>query len=88
MKEVQSKKGKEEPKLKIKPVFFYNVTMGGVDRSDQCFSYYPVARNQQRKYYKKIFRHFSDAQMLYVFWSTHGPKAPYKPPIMNNFYPR
>lgn len=29
--------------------------MGGVDKSDQCLSYYPVARNQQRKYYKKIF---------------------------------
>ncbi|GBL75918.1 PiggyBac transposable element-derived protein 4 [Araneus ventricosus] len=31
--------------------------MGGVDKADQCLSYYPVARNQQRKYYKKIFRY-------------------------------
>ncbi|GFU97352.1 piggyBac transposable element-derived protein 4 [Trichonephila clavipes] len=29
----------------------------GVDRSDQCLSYYPVARNQQQKYYKKLFQH-------------------------------
>lgn len=31
--------------------------MGGVDKSDQCLSYYPVSRNKQRKYYKKKFRH-------------------------------
>ncbi|GFW32580.1 piggyBac transposable element-derived protein 4 [Trichonephila clavipes] len=57
MMEVKAKKG-DSVKLKPKAVVFYNNSMGGVDRSDQCLSYYPVARNQQRKYYKKIFRHF------------------------------
>ncbi|GFU47064.1 piggyBac transposable element-derived protein 4 [Trichonephila clavipes] len=56
MMEVKAKKG-DSVKLKPKAVVFYNNSMGGVDRSDQCLSYYPVARNQQRKYYKKIFRH-------------------------------
>ncbi|GFY06669.1 piggyBac transposable element-derived protein 4 [Trichonephila clavipes] len=57
MMEVKAKKG-DSVKLKPKAVVFYNNSMGGVDRSDQCLSYYPlsVARNQQRKYYK-IFRH-------------------------------
>ncbi|GFW71793.1 piggyBac transposable element-derived protein 4 [Trichonephila clavipes] len=54
--EVKAKKG-DSVKLKPKAVVFYNNSMGGVDRSDQCLSYCPVARNQQRKYYKKIFRH-------------------------------
>ncbi|XP_068122252.1 piggyBac transposable element-derived protein 4-like [Hyperolius riggenbachi] len=35
----------------------YNQTMGGVDHADQCITFYPVVRKQQRKYYKKIFRH-------------------------------
>ncbi|GFX97141.1 piggyBac transposable element-derived protein 4 [Trichonephila clavipes] len=56
MMEVKAKKG-DSVKLKTKAIVFYNNSMGGVDRSDQCLSYYPVARNQQRKYYKKIFRH-------------------------------
>ncbi|GBN34931.1 PiggyBac transposable element-derived protein 4 [Araneus ventricosus] len=30
--------------------------MGGVDKADQCLSYYPTVRNQQKKYYLKIFR--------------------------------
>lgn len=30
--------------------------MGGVDKADQCLSYYPTVRNQQKKYYIKIFR--------------------------------
>ncbi|GFW55986.1 piggyBac transposable element-derived protein 4 [Trichonephila clavipes] len=40
--------------------------MGGVDRSDQCLSYYPVSRNQQRKYYKKIFRH----SLYQIVWNS------------------
>ncbi|XP_018417520.1 PREDICTED: growth/differentiation factor 11 [Nanorana parkeri] len=31
--------------------------MGGVDRADQAMSFYPAMRKQQKKYYKKIFRH-------------------------------
>lgn len=46
----------------VKPavVCDYNNTMGGVDRCDQELSYYPSVRKQQKKYYKKIFRHFLD----------------------------
>ncbi|GFT90184.1 piggyBac transposable element-derived protein 4 [Trichonephila clavipes] len=54
--EVKAKKG-DSVKLKPKAVVFSNNSMGGVDRSVKCLSYYPVARNQQRKSYKKIFRH-------------------------------
>ncbi|KAH7941737.1 hypothetical protein HPB49_016662 [Dermacentor silvarum] len=35
----------------------YNHTMGGVDKSDQMLSDYPVPRKRQKIYYKKIFRH-------------------------------
>jgi len=38
-------------------VVAYNHTMGGVDRADQALTFYPVMRKQQKKYYKKIFRH-------------------------------
>ncbi|GFV28956.1 piggyBac transposable element-derived protein 4 [Trichonephila clavipes] len=55
MMEVKAKKG-DSVKLKPKAVVFYNNSMGGFDKSDQCLSYYTVARNQQRKYYKMIFR--------------------------------
>ncbi|GBO29607.1 PiggyBac transposable element-derived protein 4, partial [Araneus ventricosus] len=48
MMEVKSKKENSAVKVKPKAVVLYNATMGGVDRSDQCLSYYPVARNQQR----------------------------------------
>lgn len=55
MVSVTSKKNKS---MKLKPsmIVDYNNNMGGVDKSDQCLSYYPVMRNKQRKYYKKIFR--------------------------------
>ena len=35
----------------------YNHTMGGVDKADQELTYFPVMRKQQKRYYKKIFRH-------------------------------
>lgn len=38
-------------------VVAYNHTMGGVDRADQALTFYPVMRKQQKKYYKKLFRH-------------------------------
>lgn len=48
---------RKEKIMKPLVVVHYNNNMGGVDKSDQCLSYYPVMRNKQRKYYKKIFRH-------------------------------
>ncbi|GFV88379.1 retrovirus-related Pol polyprotein from transposon TNT 1-94 [Trichonephila clavipes] len=39
--EVKAKK-RDSVKLKPKAVVFYNNTMGDVDRSDQCLSYYPL----------------------------------------------
>lgn len=35
----------------------YNATMGGVDKADQQIALYSMKRKQQKKYYKKIFRH-------------------------------
>jgi DDE_Tnp_1-like zinc-ribbon len=34
--------------------------MGGVDKADQGMAFYSLMRNQQKKYYKKIFRHLLD----------------------------
>ncbi|CAI9576053.1 unnamed protein product, partial [Staurois parvus] len=31
--------------------------MGGFERADQAMTFYLAMRKQQRKYYKKIFRH-------------------------------
>ncbi|XP_035215834.1 piggyBac transposable element-derived protein 4-like [Stegodyphus dumicola] len=56
-------------KLIRKPtaIIDYNKKMGGVDKADQCLAYYPVIRNQQRKYYKKIFRHLLDQAVWNAF---------------------
>ncbi|GBO11269.1 PiggyBac transposable element-derived protein 4 [Araneus ventricosus] len=72
---VESKKSKSS-KLKPAVVADYNNTMGGVDKADQCLSYYPVARNQQRKYYKKIFRYLlSQAVWIaFVIFKKNGGK--------------
>ncbi|XP_054716931.1 piggyBac transposable element-derived protein 4-like [Uloborus diversus] len=47
MVQVQPKHTKSTAIFKPKAVVSYNNTMGGVDRSDQCISYYPVVRNRQ-----------------------------------------
>ena len=52
---VKTKGGKEV--LKPNLVLDYNHTMGGVDKADQELTYFPVMRKQQKRYYKKIFRH-------------------------------
>jgi hypothetical protein len=49
-------KKQKKPSLVVE----YNKTMGGVDRADQGMSYYSAMRRQQKKYYKKIFRHLLD----------------------------
>lgn len=69
--EVTPKHG--EKKLKPSIVLDYNKTMGGVDRADQQMSSYTVMRNQQRKYYKKIFRHLLDQAFFnaYVLYTKY-----------------
>jgi hypothetical protein len=52
-----STRGKLVAKPKV--VIDYNLTMGGVDRSDQCLTYYDCCR-KTRIYYKKLFRHIVD----------------------------
>ena len=52
---VHTKDGKDVMKPQV--VLDYNNTMGGVDRADQAMTFYPAMRKQQKKYYKKIFRH-------------------------------
>ncbi|GBM08915.1 PiggyBac transposable element-derived protein 4 [Araneus ventricosus] len=72
---VESKKSKSS-KLKPEVVADYNNTMGGVDKADQCLSYYPVARNQQRKYYKNIFRYLLSQAVwnAFVIFKKNGEK--------------
>lgn len=67
-------------KVKVKPsvVVDYNRHMGGIDKSDQCLSYYPVTRNQQRKYYKKIFRHLINQAVWNSFVIYKKQKCPLK----------
>ncbi|GBM92443.1 PiggyBac transposable element-derived protein 4 [Araneus ventricosus] len=51
---------------KPKAILDYNRTMGGVDMTDQCLSYYPTVQNQQKKY-KKIFRQLLNQSVWYAF---------------------
>ncbi|GBM70456.1 hypothetical protein AVEN_269906-1 [Araneus ventricosus] len=72
---VESKKSKS---LKLKPAFVadYNNTMGEVNKAEQCLSYYPVARNQQRKYYREIFRYLLSQAVwnAFVIFKKNGGK--------------
>jgi len=54
----KTKGGKDTVKPNV--VLAYNGTMGGVDKADQELTFYPVMRKQQKRYYKKIFRHLLD----------------------------
>ncbi|XP_035212569.1 piggyBac transposable element-derived protein 4-like [Stegodyphus dumicola] len=49
----------KQNKIVKKPlaVIEYNDTMAGVDKADQSLSYYPSARKQQKRHYKKMFLH-------------------------------
>lgn len=64
--EMVETRSRQKSVQKPKAVIDYNINMGAVDKSDQCMAYYPTIRNQQRKYYKKIFRHLLDQ----VVWNS------------------
>jgi len=61
---VKSRGEKEVQKLAA--VLDYNHTMGGVDKADQELTFYPVMRKQQKRYYKKTFRHLLEQ----CLWNT------------------
>ncbi|XP_037560458.1 piggyBac transposable element-derived protein 4-like [Dermacentor silvarum] len=67
-------KGRDIAKSSI--VRDYNHTMGGVDKSDQMLSDYPVPRKRQKIYYKKIFRHLIDEATFnsFVLYQKDGGK--------------
>ena len=65
---VHTKRGTDV--LKPQVVIDYNKTMGGVDRADQAMTFYPAVRKQQKKYYKKIFRHLLE-QCLWNAYILH-----------------
>ncbi|GBN56856.1 PiggyBac transposable element-derived protein 4 [Araneus ventricosus] len=72
---VESEKSKFS-KLRPTVVADYSNTMNGVDKADQSLSYYPVARNQQRKYYKKSFRYLLSQAVwnAFVIFKKNGEK--------------
>ncbi|XP_068122221.1 piggyBac transposable element-derived protein 4-like [Hyperolius riggenbachi] len=61
----KTRAGKEIQKPQV--VVDYNLTMGGVDRADQAVTFYPAVRKQQKKYYKKIFRHLLEQSL----WNSY-----------------
>ncbi|GBM24864.1 PiggyBac transposable element-derived protein 4 [Araneus ventricosus] len=64
---VESRKSTTKQKPKV--VVHYNISMGGVDKSDQCLSYYPSTRIRQRKYYKKYFGIYLTRLYGMLLWS-------------------
>ncbi|XP_040067201.1 piggyBac transposable element-derived protein 4-like [Ixodes scapularis] len=58
---------KKETVSKPAVVIDYNYTMGGVEKSDQMLSYYPMTRSRQKIYYKKIFRHLLNMAVFNAF---------------------
>lgn len=65
--EIVETSSREKSAQKPKVIVDYNMYMGVVDKSDQCMAYYPNIRNQQRKYYKKIFKHILDQFVWNLF---------------------
>jgi len=72
---VKTKGGKDVQKPNA--VLDYNHTMGGVDKADQELTFYPVMRKQQKRYYKKIFRHLLEQCLwnAYVLFLQNNPRA-------------
>ena len=62
--DVETRKGTVQ---KPKVVCDYNLSMGGVDKSDQMLSCYPIPRKRTKKYYKKMFFHMLDIAV----WNTY-----------------
>lgn len=56
----------------------YNSTVSAVDKSDQNLSYYPCARNGQKMYDKKVFRHLLDMAIYNAFgvYQKSGDSTP------------
>jgi len=71
----KTKAGKEVNKPNA--VLDYNHTMGGVDKADQEMTFYPITRKQQKRYYKKIFRHLLEQCMwnAFVLFGQHSENA-------------
>ncbi|XP_068122042.1 piggyBac transposable element-derived protein 4-like [Hyperolius riggenbachi] len=68
-------RGKQEVD-KPKAVVNYNHTMEGVDRADAAMTFYLADRKQQRKYYKKIFRHLLEQCLwnAFVLYKKHSER--------------
>ncbi|XP_044151406.1 piggyBac transposable element-derived protein 4-like [Bufo gargarizans] len=69
--------------LKPQVVIDYNYTIGGVDRANQAITFYPAMRKQQKKYYKKIFRHLLE-QCLWNAYILYRAKSD-KPLVHSDF---
>ena len=78
---IKTKGGKEIQKPLV--ILDYNHTMGGVDKADQELTFYPVMRKQQKRYYKKIFRHLLEQCLwnAYVLFLQHSDKQLSKPKV-------
>ena len=71
----KTKAGKDVNKLNA--VLDHNHTMGGVDKTDHEMTFYPITRKQQKRYYKKIFRHLLEQCMwnAFVLFRQHSDNA-------------
>ncbi|XP_040195336.1 piggyBac transposable element-derived protein 4-like [Rana temporaria] len=78
---VHTRGGKDVKKPQL--VIDYNNTMGGVDRADQAMTFYPAMRKQQKKYYKKIFRHLLE-QCMWNAYILHKGRSD-KPLVHSDF---
>jgi len=72
---VKTKGGKDVQKPNV--IVDYNHTMGGVDKADQELTFYPIMRKQQKRYYKKIFRHLLEQCLwnAYVLFVQHNQRT-------------
>ncbi|GBN91123.1 PiggyBac transposable element-derived protein 4 [Araneus ventricosus] len=73
-REKTNRKSERIVSKKPQAIIDYNLTMGGVNKADQCLSYYPTVRNQQKKYYLKIFRQILNQSVWnsYVLYKKNG----------------